>query len=332
MVPGAFHSYPSWLELHGLISSLVVDSSFLFLIDVSSLCVQSVAWTLRVSHLSPWLLTTAGRDLSLPRRRFDWRISEGRFLGQVDGLDGIAGCTVLTRVESALPLLAVPSPLSIVISCFIITALDSSKDDRLTSTMQDFDWHVLQPEYIGISDANPFHGLLDPGSLSCAKAANIVLSVMLCTFVHLLDMFVGFLVLIGTSVCCLAPSSRSYALVLPTLRLSESFTSPLAHIVHSPATFVTPLTTRVAYLLYQSYLFTCGSDVERKLTESSEAGRKCVYELEGEDLERNLQELREKEQKRLWDGVFAQKTKKEWGKAESKRNLGYNRLSLRERL
>ncbi|KAL4068712.1 hypothetical protein V8B97DRAFT_791746 [Scleroderma yunnanense] len=82
-------------------------------------------------------------------------------------------------------------------------------------------------------------------------SANIVLSVMLCTFVHLLDMFVGFLVLIGTSVCCLAPSSRSYALVLPTLRLSESFTSPLAHIVHSPATFVTPLTTRVAYLLYQ---------------------------------------------------------------------------------
>ena len=60
------------------------------------------------------------------------------------------------------------------------------------------------------------------------------------------------------------------------------------------------------------------------------ADGESVDELEGEELERNLQELWEKEQKMLWDGVFvAQRTKKEWEKAESKQNLGYNGLSRR---
>ena len=76
--------------------------------------------------------------------------------------------------------------------------------------------------------------------------------------------------------------------------------------------------------------FTHESDVEVELADSGEADGESVDELEGEELERNLQELREKEQKMLWDGVFvAQRTKKEWEKAEGKWNLGYNGLSCR---
>ena len=76
--------------------------------------------------------------------------------------------------------------------------------------------------------------------------------------------------------------------------------------------------------------FTHELDVEAELADSGGADGESVDELEGEELERNLQELQEKEQKMLWDGVFvAQRTKKEWEKAESKRNLGYNGLSCR---
>ena len=73
------------------------------------------------------------------------------------------------------------------------------------------------------------------------------------------------------------------------------------------------------------------SDVESEaeLADSGEVdGESAMDELEGEELERNLRELLEKEQKRLWNRVFvAQRTNKEWEKAERKRNLGYNGLS-----
>jgi len=80
---------------------------------------------------------------------------------------------------------------------------------------------------------------------------------------------------------------------------------------------------------YQDGLtFTHELDVEAELADSGGADEESVDELEGKELERNLQELQEKEQKMLWDRVFmAQRTKKEWEKAESKWNLGYNRLS-----
>ena len=62
--------------------------------------------------------------------------------------------------------------------------------------------------------------------------------------------------------------------------------------------------------------------------ELSEADTESLCELDGDELEGNLRELREKEEKGSWDGVFnARKTSEEWRKVERNWNLGYNGLS-----
>ncbi|KIM55578.1 hypothetical protein SCLCIDRAFT_10942 [Scleroderma citrinum Foug A] len=74
----------------------------------------------------------------------------------------------------------------------------------------------------------------------------------------------------------------------------------------------------------------CVLDMESELVESSEADTESLCELDGDELEGNLRELQEKEEKGSWDGVFnARKTSEEWQKVERNRNLGYNGLSHR---